>query len=295
MSHFILGMIRALGALPLWLRRSLGHALGTLLYYCLHRERQVARFQIQRFLGIEPDPIIRKLFIHLAVSAFESSNLEPILEKQNSTIAAPDLGLVRLALAKKKGVVCLTAHFGCWDLLAAWALRQGFILRPIGRTARNSIAQVVLQSLRERYGIFTIWRSSKAGVAEIIKTLEAGNIVAALIDQDTKVKSIAVPFFGLEARTPSALVELALRRGCPIVAAVMVRQSSNTYEVKLKELDTTKGCFQVLVEYHSFLAELIRVHPEQWVWFHKRWRTRPDGTSLSSKDYAAFINSGSDA
>jgi KDO2-lipid IV(A) lauroyltransferase len=294
MSQIIIGLIRAIGALPLALRRAVGYWLGTALYFCLRRERTIARLQIRRFLGIDPDLTVRKIFIHLAISAFESCNLAPILRNHESCISALGLDLVHNALAKKKGIVCLTAHFGCWDLLAAWALHRGFILRPIGRTARNSIAQSVLQTLRERYKIFTIWRSSKAGVAEIIQTLEAGNIVAALIDQDTKVKSIDVPFFGVSARTPSALVDLGLRRGCPIVAAVMVREDANKFVVKLKELDTSQGCLHVLVQYHDFLSELIRSHPEQWVWFHKRWRTRPDGKTLSGKDYAQFVSTGVD-
>jgi KDO2-lipid IV(A) lauroyltransferase len=281
--------IQLTGLLPLTLRRHIGWFLGQLLAPFLRREVQIALAQTSFALPKNHQPLPSHIFSHLCLSVLEACNLKPILTRSQELITCPDLLKMKEALAEKKGVICLTAHFGCWDLLAAWAIQSGFPMRPIGRPARNKIAQAILQFWRERYGVYTVWRHTKGGVSEILSTLEKGEMIAALIDQDTRVKSIYSPFFSLDARTPSALIELGLRRNCPIMGACMRRTVDGRYEVSVTRF--TGGLNEVLAQYHNFLEQQILKAPAQWVWFHKRWRSRPDGRILRGEEYIQFLDS----
>lgn len=284
----ILG-IQLIGLLPLRLRRVIGWVLGLFIAPFLRREVHIARAQLAFALPKDQQISATAIFSHLCTSVFEACNLKPILMNSQRLISCDDILKIKEALAEKKGVICLTAHVGCWDLLAAWAIQSGLPIKPIGRPARNKIAQAILQFWRERYGVYTVWRNTKGGVSEILSTLENGEIVAALIDQDTRVKSVYSPFFSLEARTPSALIELGLRRSCPILGTCMRRTVDGRYEVSVTRF--TGSLNEILAQYHHFLEQQILKAPAQWVWFHKRWRSRPDGRILRGQEYIQFLAS----
>ncbi len=109
--------------------------------------------------------------------------------------------------------------------------------------------------------------------------------MAALIDQDTRVDSVFVPFLGTPAKTPSALVDLGKRYNARFVSAFIIRTKGTHFEIHTEELDSSKSTEEILAEYHRNLERLIRERPDQWVWIHKRWRSDPSGTTLGTRDY----------
>jgi KDO2-lipid IV(A) lauroyltransferase len=109
--------------------------------------------------------------------------------------------------------------------------------------------------------------------------------MAALIDQDTRVDSVFVPFLGAPAKTPSALVDLGKRFNARFVSAFIVRTRGTHFEIHANELDGSKSTEEILEEYHRNLERRIRERPDQWVWIHKRWRSDPSGTTLGTKEY----------
>ncbi|MCB0320802.1 MAG: lysophospholipid acyltransferase family protein, partial [Bdellovibrionales bacterium] len=184
--------------------------------------------------------------------------------------------------------IALTAHTGNWELMAAYFASLGIRVVTIGRVTRNRFAHRLVSTLREHYGVHTVWRSGLQGHREIVKILKSGGTIAALIDQDTHVSSVNSTFFGNFARTPSSLIELGLRHNASFVTAFNFRQPNNTFLVRVEELHerTVEG---LVNSYNSRLEEYIRQFPGQWVWFHKRWRSLPSGERLSSSAYEEWL------
>jgi KDO2-lipid IV(A) lauroyltransferase len=293
-SHKILaqlgfGTVRLIGAIPLSIRRWIGTAIGTILASIQSKDCRIARRQLATFLPEEDtEQLLKGTYRNLARNALEAFNLFPILRHSKFRIHSEPPGLIEQSVKQEQPIVALTAHTGNWDLLAAFMASRDVPLWSIGRPARNPVFHDILDRLRKRYGIRTLWRADATGTREILKTLKSNQVVAALIDQNTEVSSVYVPFFGLEAKTPSGLLALAKRYNARIVTAFLLREPDNSYSVHLKELPQAATIEELLSEYSNQLELLIRQYPEQWVWIHKRWRSRPDH-NLKYDEYDAFL------
>lgn len=286
-------LLFVVGSLPLPWRRAIGRALGFLIGMIPTRERKVAELQINSFL---PGGTARcsptRVFMSMGETVVESLNLQPILDQGLISATSETEGAIAWALAQHRPIVALTGHIGNWDLLGAYFANRGTPFAVVAREARSPLLQRRLQSLREQYGIDTIWRSDRAGLKRIMAVLKNQQVLGALVDQDTQVRNISVPFFGTEAATPVSLVELGLKFKAIFVATAMTRE---------RLADGRLG-FQVLVQliegdsptiiierFNRFFERLIISHPEQWVWFHKRWRTRSETQRFSSREYIDFL------
>lgn len=296
-ARILLLGLGALGALPFGVRGALGQMVGTLLGALPLRDQRVAALQLKATGAAHTrgvNAVVRGVFGNLGRNFLESLAIPPTLyESGLFREANPEL----ITRFKETGrpIVCLTAHFGNWDLLAALMVQRGFDLTVIGREARSPALQQVLAALRARYGVKTIWRSEgPKGIRSILSALKSGGTVGALIDQDTRVAGTSVPFLGMPAHTPHSLLELAARTNAHVVGALLRRERTAQGwggVVEVREFDAGKPAEEVLAEYHRFLEEQIRLAPEQWVWVHKRWRTRPDGYRESSREYVARLKS----
>jgi KDO2-lipid IV(A) lauroyltransferase len=139
-----------------------------------------------------------------------------------------------------------------------------------------------------------IWRAGATGIRQIQHTLKSGGVVAALIDQDTAVRSNWGTFFDLPVKTPSSLIQIGLKNGSAFVSAFLIRDSSLNYHISLRII-SARSVDGIVAEYHAHLEECIASHPEQWVWFHKRWRSPTPERTLSSKEYIAWLSDPSGA
>lgn len=254
------------------------------------RETRIARLQFQVFApGENPACATRKIFGHCGATVLESCAVEPIIKENPQCISCTDWEMVHSLLAEGKGLVALTAHYGNWELLAGYVAAQDIPLTVVGRQTRQSHFHKEIAHIRESYGVKTVWRENTSLAREIISDLKNGNVVAALIDQDTDVQSAFVPFFGMPASTPSSLVRLALRSKTPIVAAFLRRNRDCTFTVRITHLTNASSVEEILLHYHQLLEEEIRTDPHQWVWFHKRWRTTQSEGKRSSKLYLQWL------
>jgi KDO2-lipid IV(A) lauroyltransferase len=260
---------------------SIGFSLGYIFGLIPSKPREVSRCQLKRFLNRpELTPFV---FAHVGRTFFEALAPYP----NNAIFDAPNFDSVSSLLSRGKGLLVLTAHFGQWDLLGAYSVKRGIPLYAIGRPARR--LQWLLEWIREKHGIKTIWRVGKGGARQIEELLSKGNVVAALIDQDTRVKSIPVDFFGVNASTPVTAVRIALSQGIPIASA-FIRREKQRFVVDTREI-TGALPEDVLLEFNKRLEDQIRLAPEQWVWFHQRWRTNSEGIRVSFDDYIKFLRS----
>lgn len=286
----LLAFVRILGAVPFSIRSALGGAIGYIVGILPLRETKIANLQLQAFMPDQnSSSIVPKIFAHVGRSILESFNLTPLTKPPFPHISCDTWSDIERWTKEERPIVALTAHTGNWDLLAAYVIARGLKVSTIGREARNPDLQVALRAMRDAYGIETIWRSDKSGVKRIVGCFKERRIIAALIDQDTRVDSCFVPFFGTPAKTPSALIELGRRFNARFVTAFIVRTHGTHFQITVRELDSSLTTEALLTEYNRQLEEVLRRHPEQWVWFHKRWRSHPTQGTLSSKEYLAWL------
>ena len=289
MVRIILLVARCLGAIPLPARALLGRWIGRFVYLIPTRDRKVAELQLQLILGQEGGAVhLPDVYSSVVETLLESMNLRPLIDNYTRYVTA-DWQQWDEILQRRKGVLILSAHTGNWDFLAACSVKHGFKVSVVGRAAKNSGFQETLRRLREEYGVKTIWRSGNSGVKQIIEGFKKGEAVAALIDQDTRVASLTVPFFGRPAATPATMVELAKKYGVVIIAPFIFRLSTNHYRIYVSEFDNNLPTAEILRRFNESLEKLIRQYPAQWVWFHKRWRSLPGGKRLSTNEYIEYL------
>lgn len=277
-----------IGFFPLTLRRFVGRVIGSLVYLIPTRERIIALYQLNLVLPQSNNKAaLRAMYEHFGVITMESLNLKPLLEREPPI--CDDSEKIKELLSRGRGIVALTAHFGNWELLGAYFAKLGVPINTIGREARNQNFHRYLAKLRERMGVTTLWRGDKNSLKEIYSVLESNGVLAALIDQDTRVKSSFVPFFGMDARTPVTLVSIAKRLNSTIVSA-FIAKIDGQYKIFVNEIPQEMSEEEILATFNQRLESLIRSNPEQWVWFHKRWRSEKNGVVLGSRDYIKHLS-----
>lgn len=286
-ASLFVGLTRMLAALPFSVRSALGWGLGYLVGLLPLRERRFTLLQLQVFLpSLRAGRVTPRVFANAGRTLLESLNLKPILTPSSRKLfACPAWDSIERWTKEERPIIALTGHTGNWDLFAAYIISRGIPLTTVGREARNPAAQAILRAMREGYGIETIWRSDRTGLKRLMNCLKERRVVAALIDQDTRVESLMIPFFGTPAKTPSSLVALGKKYNARFVSAFMFRVGRRSFEAYVEEFPENLSEEELLTEYNRRLENLVRRYPDQWVWFHKRWRTIAVGETLSSRQY----------
>lgn len=194
------------------------------------------------------------------------------------------------ALEAGRGAVLITAHAGNWELLNA---RLGVAGIPMSIAVRNVYdprIDAIATDLRSRFGAQVIHRGNNAG-HRLFAALNTNRINGLLIDQNIRdLPGIFVPFFGRPAHTPSGAAGLALKAGCPTIPAFIHRRPDGRHLVEIHpplpaptEGSTEDRIRQLTATATATIEKHIRAHPEQWVWVHRRWRTRPEEEELSKE------------
>lgn len=184
------------------------------------------------------------------------------------------------AYAKGKGVMFLTCHLGAFDLQITNMALRGLNPNIVGTALKDERLNELLWQYRNAYGAVAIERGKES--VRLFKALKSGGSIAILIDQDTKVKSRFVNFFGMKAATPIGATVLALRTGAAVVPTyIYLAEDGKQHMHILPEIPlviTGDEETDLIVNTQNFTTiteEIVRKHPEQWVWMHERWKTRP--------------------
>ncbi len=184
------------------------------------------------------------------------------------------------AFAKGKGVMFLTSHLGAFDLQITNMALRGLKPNIIGTALKDERLNELLWQYRNAFGAIAIERGKES--VRLFKVLKSGGSIAILIDQDTKVKSRFVNFFGMKAATPIGATILALRTGAAVVPTYIYLDEKGRQQMHiLPEIPlviTGEEENDLIVNtqlFTDFTEKIVRAHPEQWVWMHERWKTRP--------------------
>jgi len=183
-----------------------------------------------------------------------------------------------------KPVLFFSAHLANWELNAPMAFRHGVNLAVIYRHANNPYVDEMIRSLRASQCNDQFAKGPKGG-AGLMRALRAKQSIAMLIDQKMN-DGIALPFFGHNAMTATAIAELSLRFNLPIIPAHVVRTKGAHFKGYVspplayeKTGDKEKDVRTIMLAINRIIEGWIREHPEQWFWVHKRWPKEAWGIS----------------
>lgn len=266
--------------------RPLGLALGRSVWRLSRRFRDVAHKNLRFVYSAEKDDreiqdLARRVFEHfgrVAVEFFWGYKTSPERIRQIVQFDCSDT--IRDALAQGRGAVVITAHFGNWELFGRSVVCNGFPLSVVARDCNDPRQAAFINRMRERGGLKVISKNEPA--ARMLEALKANEMLALLPDQNAIDKPVFVPFFGKLASCAPGVALLALRARCPILPGFLVRDQQGWHvdqwpPIEIPDAGTMhEKIVRVSADYTKVIEQQIRRHPEQWLWFHDRWRRRPE-------------------
>jgi Kdo2-lipid IVA lauroyltransferase/acyltransferase len=202
------------------------------------------------------------------------------IDDLNKMLVLHDFENFDVAHAKGKGVIFLTCHVGAFDLQVTVYAMMGLKPLIIGTRLKDDRLNDLLWKHRNAHGAVAIERGKET--FRLVKELKAGGSLAILIDQDTKVKSRFVNFFGMQASTPVGATVFAMKTGAAIVPTFIhlgedYMQHMYTFP-EIPMILTGDEEHDIVVNTQrltTHIENVIRQHPSQWVWMHERWKTKP--------------------
>ncbi|MCS6873320.1 MAG: lysophospholipid acyltransferase family protein [Pyrinomonadaceae bacterium] len=188
------------------------------------------------------------------------------------------------AYQAKKGVIIFTGHFGGWEVSSFLPGLFGYKLNIIVRRIDNSLVEAYVDKIRTSFGTVTLdkLRSSR----KVLRILSEGGLVGILADLNMQERDgVFVDFFGIKASTTPAVAKLALMTGAKIVPVFIIwDERKKKYIVNIEpEIEYEKGnaseeaVISLTQVVTKKIEEFVRRFPDQWLWIHKRWKTRPVG------------------
>jgi Kdo2-lipid IVA lauroyltransferase/acyltransferase len=295
--------IRLLGFLPLAPALALGGFVGRVAYHLARRTRTLADAQLATAYpektAAERDAIVRGMFEQLGRSALELAAVRSFDARLDRYVELSPPTLLHDVIARGKGMVFVTGHVGSWELLARRIARAGIPNAVIAKASADARLNAIVERFRARGGVTTLWRESPETGRAIIRTFRQGKALGILIDQDTEVQGVFVPFFGRLAYTPRAAADLALRFGAPVVVGTIHRKgprASDGHLLTVTEIpyagdppDREAEAVRLTAACSAALEAAVRRHPEEWVWMHERWKTRPEGERACGSPQAKVV------
>ena len=188
---------------------------------------------------------------------------------------------VEAAKAKGRGVLILMGHIGNWELMGLGVAKHLPHLNIIAKTQHNSGFDAFWRASRARMGISML--PVRNSYKDCLRALGRGETVSLPIDQNMRRRrGIFVDFFGEKACTTPGLAYLAEHSRAPVVPIYIIRKPDGRHDLHYlpalpPPADRCDATIQEATQaYTKILEDIIRQHPEQWLWMHKRWRTRPE-------------------
>ena len=281
--------LKIMGVLPRPLARAFAIGIAQLVYLLHFRLRQVGMHNLEmvfpeKSLG-ERRRILRGVFTSLGRQLAELCQF-PRYTAQNvgDVVVYDGLENYERAYARGKGVLFLTAHFGGWELSAFAHSLHGHWLHVVMRPMDNPYLDRLLQSYRTMHGNKVVPKDDF--VRGLLAAMRAGETVGILMDTNmTPPQGVFVDFFGIPACTASGLARIALRTDAAVVPGFTIwDESLGKYRLRFDpaiELVRTGNLEADIIvntqKFNKVIEDYVRKYPDQWLWVHRRWKTRPEG------------------
>ncbi len=262
--------------------RKFAEMLAACFYFLIPLRKSVAKKNLRLVFPEYTEKKLRQIlyrsYVNFFIVLIEIFYMRVIkLEELKSMVKINKPELIRESLKKDKGLLFLSAHFGNWEILAAsTALTIGIPYSIIVKPLRNDLVDKFMNDMRCKWGNKVVRMG--VSVKDIYRELLNKNVVALVADQRAAEGSMRIPFFGKETSVYVGPATLSIKTGAPILLGIAVRQKDYTYEVNLQEIKADENLSvadkieQITKRYTDELEKIIRKNPEQWLWFHDRWK-----------------------
>ncbi len=281
--------IKILGILPRPLARAFAIFLSQIVYLLHFRLRQVGMRNLAMAFPeksvAEHKRILRGEFTTLGRQLAELCQFPKYTPQNVDQVVVYDgLENYERAYARGKGVLFLTAHFGGWELSAFAHSLHGHWVNIVMRPMDNQYLDHMLQRYRTMHGNKVVPKDDF--VRGLLAAMKAGETVGILMDTNmTPPQGVFVDFFGIQACTASGLARIALRTDAAVVPGFTIwDESLGKYRLRFDralELIRTGDLEADIVANTQMFTKVIedyaRKYPAQWLWVHRRWKTRPEG------------------
>lgn len=282
-------MLSTLGALPRPVAVAAGRGVGRLAYALAGKLRRTGMRNLELAFPdmhhAERERLLRSSFVSLGRQLGEFSQFpRATTEGLRNLVEYDGIEILHEAKARGRGIIFLTSHLGAWEILC---FAHSALFDPISFMVRridNPRIEEMIEGIRTRFGNQPIDKKSAARSA--MKLLRGGGTLGVLADLNTHPhEGVFVPFFNRMACTTGGVAVLALRTDASVIpvcapwdeerqrfvfhgspAIELVRTGDHERDV---EINTAR--------FTAAIEEQVRRYPDQWLWIHKRWKTRPEG------------------
>lgn len=290
MSLVMVFLIRGIAALirlfPYSMLSRLGAALGWFLGHIIRHRRGLVLDALARSFP-ERTPAERRqiadgMYRHLATLALECLYFSGQHANEFSTyldiVGREHLETIR---ARNGGALALMGHIGNWELMGLGATTLWNPINVVVKTMGDKAVNNYWRASREKMGLHLLPSANAA--RDCIKALRRKEAVALILDQNMRrQRGIFVNFFGQPANTTPGLAVLSAVSKTPVVPIYMIRKDNGRHQFHiLPPIDpptdrSDESIHAATQQYTKILEDIIRAHPTQWTWLHKRWRTKPE-------------------
>lgn len=281
--------IRALRILPRSLARSIGASIATVAYNILGRLRRVGMRNLDLAFSRMPEDertrILRLEYRNLGWLLAEFCQMPAYTPAFASRfIRYEGLDHYLAARNRGKGVLVLTGHLGAWELSSFYHSLAGYPMGMVIRRLDNPLVDRMVNRIRCMHGNRVLHKDDFA--RGLLAAMRAGETVGILMDTNmTPPQGLFVPFFGTPACTASGLARVAAKTGAAVVPGFLLwEESEQQYVLRFyPELalsstgDAENDVAENTARFTAVLEDAIRKYPSQWLWMHRRWKTRPPG------------------
>jgi KDO2-lipid IV(A) lauroyltransferase len=271
--------VKLLGWLPVDAASNLGGFLGRHIGPRLPvsaRARRNLRLVFPEKSAAETARILAGMWDNLGRVAAEYPHIGEIAAPESGRIEWVESASLRALRDDGASGIVASGHLGNWEVLTAAAMLRGLQVTGIVREPNNPFVRPIIERLRAVAG-GVLAPKGLLGAKAAFHALGQGRVLGLLYDQKMN-DGIAVPFFGIDAMTPAAPAQLALRLDCPLVPVRMERVGPARFRFESLEAlalpdsgNRQADSVAVMTELNEILEGWIRDKPEQWLWLHRRW------------------------
>ena len=285
----VLAVARSLGWMPRGLARMLAGALAFAVYWTGRRLRRVGTRNLDlAFPELQPGErtrILRGVYRHLGWQLVEFCRMTRYTtENTRDLLRTEGLENYLAASARGKGVLVVTGHLGAWELSSFYHSLMGHPMGMVIRRLDNRRLDEYVNGIRCLHGNRVLHKDDFA--RDLLRAMRAGHTVGILMDTNmTPPQGVFVNFFGRQACTASGVARVALKTGAAVLPGFMLWEPAERRyvlhfgpEIVFTRTGDAEGDIVAATQACAAATESwIRRYPDQWLWIHRRWKTRPAG------------------
>lgn len=273
-------------SLPFRLSQRLGRLFGIFAYHFIPYRKKVALDNLRNSFPEKSEKEIRKIlkmaYVNFFITIFEFINFPKLkVDDFKKFVRFENLDYAKDALKIGNGLILMSGHFGNWELSAiASAIEIGKPLNVIVKTQRNRLVDAEINKWRCWFGNRVI--PMERAFRESLRILSDGGIVALLADQSAPREGLYVNFLGRPASTFAGPAVMSIKSKAPIVMGFAIRDKNFNYRIVFEKLnfdfagENEDEMILKLTQMHtSMLEKYVRLYPDHWLWFHRRWKHKP--------------------